>query len=198
MHADGAGLGAAIRSGDGEAVDGLLEADAPAMLRVAAALVGETAAEALVVDVLQAVLAHPDSLAADVPLRVALVRAVRARAPASEQVDGDWAAAGAEADLYEPESDRWAGFWRDMPEPWRRTRPGAAVRTAITEAVAAMPPDVRLLLLLRDAESWTSEDVRLLFDMDAATERAVLDAARWSVLRALDPVLGRHRSGVRP
>ncbi|HXM56421.1 MAG TPA: sigma factor-like helix-turn-helix DNA-binding protein [Candidatus Dormibacteraeota bacterium] len=199
MQAEEVAVVAALRAGDRAAAERLLADHGSSMLRAAAAIGGEDAAEALVVRTLEAVLARPESLDAGVPLRVALARALHERAPSLAQPDGGWDTGDGAADLYEPEDDRWAGFWRDMPAPWRRPpRGGAAlraVRAGIVDAVGALPPDLRELLLLRDAEGWTSEDVCLLFGIDPATERAALDSARWSVLRALHPLLERRRAG---
>jgi DNA-directed RNA polymerase specialized sigma24 family protein len=164
--------------------EALARRSGPALWRLASALAGPAAATGLVAEAFA-------RAAADGAGPVDRFRLTRALWAVARPVATGGVTPVATADddrQFLGAGDRWEGAWEPMPERWDDAT-GAA--EAARDALASLRPDLRLVLTLRDREGWSAADVCRLFGIDADEERALLDVARWHVLRAID---GRLRA----
>ena len=91
----------------------------------------------------------------------------------------------------------WPGHWSQPPRSWVRTPDEALLtgelRQHLSAAVAALPDRQRQVLVLRDVEGWTSEEVCGLLGLLPGNQRVLLHRARSSVRAALEPYLTAER-----
>jgi MFS family permease len=85
-----------------------------------------------------------------------------------------------------PDAPEWGGHWAQLPTAW--TDAGLPVDTPealakAREAIAAMPAPMRQVIVLRDVEGRSSEEVREQLNLSADEQLGVLQSAR-SVVRA--------------
>ena len=190
-----------LRQGDEDAFVRLVGRHASAMLGVAEVLFGRADAEAVVVRAFEELVGRLDELDPTVSLKVWLIRAVQSTAQ-SRQVDGqDPGAADATvqddgepgASLY-GKQERWADHWLVPPRPFQDVAgDGDLARlawAAAERALSSLPPVERQLVLLRDREGWTTDDVCELFGTTPEEERFVLHAARMRIRRTVAGVPG--------
>jgi RNA polymerase sigma-70 factor (ECF subfamily) len=92
-----------------------------------------------------------------------------------------------------PEDDPWEGHWTEFPAHWRsgpdaweRSPEGGAV---IEAAIAALPLEERVVLLLRDLDGWTPSEVTGLTGLTPDEERDVLFRARLKIRDVIDPMV---------
>jgi RNA polymerase sigma-70 factor, ECF subfamily len=108
--------------------------------------------------------------------------------PSTPRLDDD--PGGAE---FLPADDPWEGHWTDFPAPWRAApdawENSAAGRAVVGAAVAALPLEERVVLILRDLDSWTPAEVGALTGLLPDEERDVLLRARLKVRDVMDPAL---------
>ena len=87
----------------------------------------------------------------------------------------------------------WPGHWSEPPPSWVRTPDDALLtgelRGHLAAAVAGLPERQRQVLVLRDVEGWTSEEVCRLLDLLPGNQRVLLHRARSTVRAALEPYL---------
>jgi RNA polymerase sigma-70 factor (ECF subfamily) len=190
-----------LRRGDEGAFARLVDRHASAMLGVAEVLVGRADAEAVVVCALEELVGRLEELDPTVSLKVSLVRAVQSTAR-PHQADGQGPAptdATAQDDgepgasLY-GKQERWADHWLVPPRPFQDVAGDGEfarlARAAAERALSSLPPAERQLVLLRDREGWTSDDVCELFDTTPEEERFVLHAARMRIRRTVAGIPG--------
>ena len=98
-----------------------------------------------------------------------------------------------EADRFLGPDHRWAGHWassprspRDVPE---ERLLAAEARDRIAEAIAALPPNQRAVITLRDVDGWSAEEAREVLDVSEANQRVLLHRARAKVRQALEDYL---------
>ncbi|CAA9312221.1 MAG: RNA polymerase sigma factor RpoE [uncultured Frankineae bacterium] len=91
----------------------------------------------------------------------------------------------------------WPGHWSQPPRSWMRTPDdallGSELRQHLSQAVAALPERQRQVLVLRDVEGWTSEEVCRLLGVLPGNQRVLLHRARSTVRAALEPYLTVER-----
>ncbi len=91
----------------------------------------------------------------------------------------------------------WPGHWSQPPRSWTRTPDDALLtselRRHLSSAVAALPQRQRQVLVLRDVEGWTSEEVCRLVGVLPGNQRVLLHRARSTVRAALEPYLTAER-----
>lgn len=102
------------------------------------------------------------------------------------------------ADRFLPSSHpHWPGHWSQPPPSWVRTPDDALLtselRSHLSDAVAALPERQRQVLVLRDVEGWTSEEVCGLLGLLPGNQRVLLHRARSAVRAALEPYLTAER-----
>jgi len=92
-----------------------------------------------------------------------------------------------------PADDPWEGHWTDFPAPWRAApdawEGSAAGHAVVGAAVAALPLEERVVLILRDLDGWTPAEVGALTGLLPDEERDVLLSARLKIRDVMDPAL---------
>jgi RNA polymerase sigma-70 factor (ECF subfamily) len=91
--------------------------------------------------------------------------------------------------------DQWPGHWRSFPLDWE-TRPDERLlaRETLAEVAAALdrlPPAQRDVVVLRDLEGWSSDEVCVTLDVSETNQRVLLHRGRAKVRQALEPFLAR-------
>jgi RNA polymerase sigma-70 factor, ECF subfamily len=79
--------------------------------------------------------------------------------------------------------------WSDQPEA--RLLSGATFEL-VAKTVEQLPENQRRVLVLRDIEEWSSEEVRDLLELSEVNQRVLLHRARSRVRAALEEQLGGH------
>jgi hypothetical protein len=91
-----------------------------------------------------------------------------------------------------PDDPEWPGHWANPPAAW--DAPGVAVDGAgaleqARQAIAAMPPALREVIVLRDVEGATPSEVQRALDLGPEDEQALLHRARGLVRARLERYL---------
>jgi RNA polymerase sigma-70 factor, ECF subfamily len=118
-------------------------------------------------------------------------RSVPFSALGTAQPDEDGPAVDPERFL--PEGHRYAGHWTAFPRDWHQT-PEERLLSAETQAlvrrtIAALPPNQRLVITMRDIEGWPAADVCNSLAISQTNQRVLLHRARSHVRRALERYL---------
>ena len=194
-----------LRSGDGDAIAGLVGQWSNAMLRLALVYVRDrAAAEEVVQDSWIAVLDGIGRFEGRSSLKTWVFRIVANRAktaalrerrsvPFSALGDSGEDTAGPERFL--PPDDAWAGHWAALPRPpapEERLLAGEA-RERLRQAIEELPPSQQAVLSLRDVEGWSAEEVCNVLELSETNQRVLLHRARSKVRRALEPYLDDER-----
>ena len=89
----------------------------------------------------------------------------------------------------------WVAFpigWQSIPEERWLAR---ETRLAIEGAIAALPPNQREVVTLRDVEGWSSDEVCNVLGIAETNQRVLLHRGRAKVRRALEQYLNLDREG---
>ena len=193
-----------LRTGDEVAFMSLLDRYSTAMLRLAMVYVSARAvAEEVVQETWMAILEGLDCFERRSSLKTWMFRILTNRAktraqrearsiPFSSLVDLD-------LDHLEPDIElnrflsvdthrpgHWNSFpmdWRDMPEECLLSQ---EARACIEHAIENLPSSQRTVIILRDIEGWTSEEVCCLLSISEANQRVLLHRARSKVRGVLE------------
>jgi RNA polymerase sigma-70 factor, ECF subfamily len=92
------------------------------------------------------------------------------------------------------QSGEWAGHWAFPPQPWDDQTPEKLLAsqqavTAMQEAIAALPPTLREVLILRDVEGVESREVCELLEITETNLYVRLHRARERVRQAVESCL---------
>ena len=197
---------AQLRDGNEEAFSALVRRHSPSMTRVAIAFVSRRAvAEEVVQETWLNVVRGLDGFEAKSSLRTwiyaILGNCARRRAeqeqrlvPLSE-LAADEAAGddlGVSADRFFEEG-RWAGMWSSAVSPWHdlpeeRLLSGE-LRTALLEAIDALPRMQRAVITLRDVEGWPPEEVCEYLGVADGNQRVLLHRARAAARASIERYL---------
>ncbi|GAA5057644.1 RNA polymerase sigma factor [Nocardia callitridis] len=95
---------------------------------------------------------------------------------------------------FRPVGDPHPGHWRPGREPQRHSEPEAAaerveMREIIAAAMTELPDRSRIVLTLRDAEGYSSDEVCELLGITAGNQRVILHRARAAVRVRLENYL---------
>lgn len=87
------------------------------------------------------------------------------------------------------------GHWQRPPPSWGADLPERMVvnkeaRAHLEAAIAALPPNQRAVITLRDIQGWDSKDVCDLLDVSESNQRVLLHRARGRVRAAIEKFLG--------
>ena len=83
----------------------------------------------------------------------------------------------------------WVGHWVEFPvDPAERVL-GAEVREQIGRAIAALPSPQREVIVLRDVEGWSAEEVCAALELTPGNQRVLLHRARAKARQALEDLL---------
>jgi RNA polymerase sigma-70 factor, ECF subfamily len=83
----------------------------------------------------------------------------------------------------------YEGHWREFPAPWPSPESAALadeIRSRMSAALAQLPERQRVVIVLRDVEGYTSDEVCLILDITAANQRVLLHRARAFVRAQLE------------
>jgi RNA polymerase sigma-70 factor (ECF subfamily) len=195
---------AALRAGDRQAFERLVDEWSPALLRTALAYVPSRAvAEEVVQDTWLGVLQGLDRFEGRSALRTwvfqillnnARTRGQRERRtiPFSSMLRGDQE--GRDEPAVDP--SRFQGKRGEQPGAWARP-PGewdspeaklatAEARLKLLEAIAALPQRQKEVLTLRDIQGWSAEETCNALDLTESNQRVLLHRARAKVREALE------------
>jgi RNA polymerase sigma-70 factor (ECF subfamily) len=104
-------------------------------------------------------------------------------------VDGDEHAVDP-ARFLDESHERWPGHWAappsrwdELPESWLL---GRETMDVLRDAVDALPPAQRQVILLRDVDGWPADEVCELLELTEVNQRVLLHRARSKVRAALE------------
>jgi RNA polymerase sigma-70 factor (ECF subfamily) len=197
------GLLPALRAGDERAFLRLVGRHHAAMVRLAAAHVGSAAvAEEVAQETWLAVLRGIDGFEGRCSLRSWIFRILVNRArtrgalehrsvPLSSFDDPETGEPAVDPGRFLDESHpRWPGHWARAPEPWGDERLVAReTLERVRQAIDALPPAQRRVILMRDVEGLTSEETCLALELSEGNQRVLLHRARARVRAALEGYL---------
>jgi RNA polymerase sigma-70 factor (ECF subfamily) len=201
---DEAALLAALRSGDRDAFEQLVDDLSPGLLRVAMQHTPSRAvAEEVVQDTWIAVINGIDRFEGRSSLRtwiyrillnIARTRGKRERRtlPFSyfrrrAEEGGDEAAV--EPERFQGRGGEQPGGWARPPIDWAAPEDRLATaeaRQVMLEAIAALPPRQREVITMRDLQGLTAEEARNALDVSETNQRVLLHRARSKVREALE------------
>lgn len=203
----------ALRAGDEAAFASLVERYNGALLRLARMYVHDRAvAEEVVQDTWVGVLNGIDRFEPRASLKTWIFRILMNRARTSAKREGRsipfseaWESSS-EPDEPGLDPDRFmaahapddpAGWWVSPPKDWgaspERAVLAAETRAYVAEAIAALPPQQREVITLRDVEGWSSSEVRNVLNISEINERVLLHRARSKVRQALERYFTQER-----
>jgi RNA polymerase sigma-70 factor, ECF subfamily len=200
----------ALRSGDEATFRTLVRELGPSLLRVALLYVSSRAvAEEVVQEAWLGLLTGLDRFEGRSSLKTWLFRILVNTAKTRGEREGrsvPFASLAPDTDGDEPAVEperfdatgRWAGHWSSTPIrfddlPEERLL-AAETRAVVEEAIAALPPNQRTVVSLRDIEGWSSEEVRNVLDVSETNQRVLLHRGRSAVRRALEKYLSESES----
>lgn len=199
-------LVAALRRGDEAAFVELVRLYGASLLRLARTFVRDAAvAEEVVQETWLAVLNGIDRFEGRSSLKTwifqilsnrAKTRAVRERrsAPFSAlAADGDDDEAAVDADRFRGDGHRWAGHWAAAPSDWSHLPEerllGQETLERVNSAIEMLPPRQADVIVLRDVEGWSPEEVCAALGITDGNQRILLHRARSKVRAALEQYL---------
>jgi RNA polymerase sigma-70 factor, ECF subfamily len=90
----------------------------------------------------------------------------------------------------EPERFSKAGFWSVPPTRWDDAPESLALRKEARETIEreldALPPAQRTVVVLRDLEEWSSEEVCNVLEVSETNQRVLLHRGRMRLRAALE------------
>ncbi len=105
---------------------------------------------------------------------------------------GDGAEASFDPDRFRPDvvGESHPGHWRSLPLDWEH-EPEARLLSretlgVVATALEALPPAQREVVLLRDVEGWSAEEVCDALELTTANQRVLLHRGRARLRRALE------------
>ena len=196
-----------LRGGDEAAFVALIERHHSAMIRLAMVYVSRRAvAEEVAQETWLAVLQGLDRFEGRSSLQTWIFRILTNRARTRGEREGRYvpfsALAGAD-DEAEPAVDpdrflpadhpRWPHHWAARPSSWSAIPEerflSQETRHYIQEAIAALPSNQQTVIVMRDIQGWTSEEVCNVLNISETNQRVLLHRARSKVRRALEHYL---------
>jgi RNA polymerase sigma-70 factor, ECF subfamily len=199
---DGADLIAALRDGDEAAFAELVDRYHAALLRLARLYVSDAAAEDVVQETWLGLLRGLDRFEGRASLKTWLFRILVNRARTRAVRDGrtvPLSTLALETATFEPAVDparfrpvddpRWPGHWlmapstEDLPEQRFLT---GELHDEVRRAMATLPPAQRQVVILRDIQGFSSDEVCDLLHLTDANQRVLLHRGRSKVRAALE------------
>lgn len=192
----------AIRRGDERVFDEIVEQWSGIMLRVALShLDRREIAEEVVQDAWLTVLRSLDRFERRSTLRTwilgIVVNLARSRARAERRsvpLSVDEPEASVDPARFLPaDHPRWPHHWAVEPAPWPTPEDDLLAdeaRSVILDAIAALPPSQREVLVLRDLEAVPAAEVCNILNLTDTNQRVLLHRARSRVRNALERYLG--------
>ncbi len=202
-YSDDAKLVAALKAGDEQAFAWMVDRYHAQLRRLALNYVRTPAvADEVVQDTWLAVLEGIDRFEGRSSLKTWLFRILMNKArtrgvrehrsvPVSSLASDDLDTPGFGADRFRPPEDPGAaGHWSTLPSRWEDQPSERLVAREtldrVQDSVAALPPNLREVLVLRDIEGWTSAEVCDVLSLSPSNQRVLLHRARAKVRRDLE------------
>lgn len=195
-----------LRAGDRSAFAALVAHHGGALLRFATTFVRDRAlAEEIVQDTWLAALDHLHAFEGRSALRSWLFQIAANRARTRLAREGRSIPFSALGPLDDPDApaaspDRFdaTGHWRQPIDAWsdedpERLAQGAETRSAIEQAIAALPDAQRAVITLRDVEGLEAEEICNLLGLTLSNQRVLLHRARTRVRQALETYMAGAR-----
>lgn len=201
---------AALRGGNEQAFNRLIDSHHAAMVRLAMGYVpGRAVAEEVAQEAWLAVLQGLDKFEGRssvktwifrILLNRAMTRGQRERRSVPFSALFDPAIEGPEPGV---DPDRFMGRGEELPGHWasppRRWEGGPEERALsresldqVAKAIETLPPSQREVITLRDVEGWTSREVCNVLSITETNQRVLLHRARSKVRRSLEQYLDEH------
>jgi RNA polymerase sigma-70 factor (ECF subfamily) len=183
----------ALRAGDERVFEQLVRMYQGTLLRVAQMYVSSrSVAEEVVQETWLAVLTGIDRFEGRSSLKTWIFSILANRAKTRAVREGrtlPFSALGDSEPAVEP--DRFdGGQWASLPADWPEERLlGGEVLHVIESAIEALPPTQRAVIMLRDVQGWSAEDVRNALELSETNQRVILHRARSKVRGALEEYL---------
>jgi RNA polymerase sigma-70 factor (ECF subfamily) len=96
-------------------------------------------------------------------------------------------------DRFRPAGDQWPGGWKTFPTNWDELPEERLLAretlALVGEAIAELPERQHLVIVMRDIEGWSSEEVCQALAISEANQRVLLHRARSKVRRSLEAYL---------
>ena len=194
---------AALKRGDEHSFCQLVERHQSLMLRVARRYVRSAAvAEEVVQETWLGVINGLEGFEGRASLKTWIFRILTNRALTRAEREGrvvpfsslgDDDAPAVDPDRFRPDGDRWPGGWKSFPASWD-TLPEERLLARETlalvgDAIAGLPERQHLVIVMRDIEGWTADEVCQALAISEANQRVLLHRARSKVRRVLEPYL---------
>jgi RNA polymerase sigma-70 factor, ECF subfamily len=194
---------AALKRGDEAAFIQLVELHQGLMLRVARRYVRSSAvAEEVVQETWLGVLNGLERFEGRASLKTWIFRILTNRALSRAEREGrciPFSALGAadepavDPDRFRPEGDQYPGGWKCFPTSWDELPEdkllGRETLSLVGDAIAALPERQHLVIVMRDIEGWSAEEVCEAMAISEANQRVLLHRARSKVRAALEAYL---------
>jgi RNA polymerase sigma-70 factor (ECF subfamily) len=193
---------AALQRGDEQVFAELVQQHQALMLRVASRYVrNRTVAEEVVQETWLGVLNGLATFEGRASLKTWIFRILTNRAITRAQREGravPFSSLGddgddepaVDPDRFRPESDRWAGGWKSFPHPLPEDRLLERETLAmIAAAIAELPARQHTVIVMRDVEGWSAEEVCASLAISEANQRVLLHRARSKVRSCLESYL---------
>jgi RNA polymerase sigma-70 factor (ECF subfamily) len=199
---------ARLRAGDEAAFGSLVERHGRLLVRLARMYATDAVADEVVQETWIAVLRGLDRFEGRSSLRTWMSRILvniardhhareRRQVPFSAFADAaDDSGPSVDADRFRPAGAPFAGGWVSFPERWdeqpeQRFLSSEGVGVAQL-AVDALPPIQRAVVMLRDVEGWSSNEVAAALGITAGNQRVLLHRGRSRVRASLEAALGER------
>jgi RNA polymerase sigma-70 factor, ECF subfamily len=199
---DEADLIAALRRGDEQAFVTLVDRYGGLMLRIAMTHVRTRAsAEEIVQETWCAVVRGIDRFEGRSSFKTWMLRILTNRAKSRGQRErrclpfsslaGEYDGPAVAAERFlPPDHDRWPGGWAAPPNDWERIPEerllGRETLARVRAAIAALPERQQEVIVLRDVEGWSADEVCQALGVSEGNQRVLLHRARSKVRAALE------------
>jgi RNA polymerase sigma-70 factor (ECF subfamily) len=199
---DDAVLLAGLRQRDEAVFAALIDAWSPGMLRAARAFVADQhAAQDVVQETWVGVLRGIEKFRGESSVRTwvyriminqARTRGVRDARIIPAGLPGDDAGPTVSPDRFRGPDESYAGHWRSLPAAWPTPEDGALTeetRRHLASALDRLPVRQRTVVVLRDVDGYSSDEVCDLLTISAANQRVLLHRGRAALRAAIEEYL---------
>ncbi len=104
--------------------------------------------------------------------------------------DTDLAEPAVDPDCFLPADQQWAGHWVSFPSNWQEMPEerllSQETRACLEQAIEALPPGQRQIIIMRDIEGWTAEETCTFLGISEGNQRVLLHRARSKVRSTLE------------
>ncbi len=182
-----------LLDGDEAAFCQLIREYQPGMQHLARSIVGEAIAEEVVQEAWLAVIRALPKFEQRASLKTWILRIVGNHAKTrlrKESRQINFSALGEDA-YPEPERFRANGHWNHPPAAWHAERPedllaSEQLRRRLQAAIEQLPPNQQSVLLLRDRENLSMQDICKILELSDSNVRVLLHRARTRLWRVIE------------